>query len=522
MSATCAAGISRAPTRQEARGRARSGPTPSAASQAGRRRAIVARSWRTGRKATTRMTCARHGRRRHRDVAAMAADHDRDRERRAPSAATGRRRRRLPSPGPPSITPTPASATRHRHGGAPLIGSPSAQPGEQGREHGRHRLDEEDVRDARVVERDDERRPTRSRRRPRSRCRRGRPSERLRPRGRARRPRRRPSSATPANDGAAEDLRRRVERELALQHARGRPRERGERDVDLAAAVLRACSSRRSAVAVAMRSQSTRRGRRARGSACAGRSSRRRSAPPRAGAPRGRARPGTRAAASSAVVPSARRNASMAGFASSMPRAAESARLALAAERVVGGDVRGRDADEAKHDRGDHGRCGRGRPRSGTRRRPAPRGRSRRRRRPCSPGSGRGGGGSRAACRRPARRSSGPRSARSSMRSSGDAHGRDRGGARRRVAVALVVVAQVDHGAHAVRLERAPARRGQAVEGVGAHERAAPDRAPAGAAGRPPRSRTLKQPSQARRRPATASAARVTRAQAPLPEPRRS
>jgi hypothetical protein len=37
--------------------------------------------------------------------------------------------------------------------------------------------------------------------------------------------------------GAAEDLRRRAERELALEHAGGRPRDGGERDVDLPAAL---------------------------------------------------------------------------------------------------------------------------------------------------------------------------------------------------------------------------------------------------------------------------------------------
>jgi len=49
------------------------------------------------------------------------------------------------------------------------------------------------------------------------------------------------------------------------------------------------------------------------------------------------------------------------------------------------------------------------------------------------------------------------------------------GRARGQVGADLVVVAEVDHGAHAVGLERGPARRAQAVERVAAHDRAAAD-----------------------------------------------
>ena len=56
--------------------------------------------------------------------------------------------------------------------------------------------------------------------------------ERLHAPGRARRPRRRPAARRPRTPRAPSYLRRRVERELALEDAGGRPRDGGERHVD--------------------------------------------------------------------------------------------------------------------------------------------------------------------------------------------------------------------------------------------------------------------------------------------------
>jgi hypothetical protein len=115
-----------------------------------------------------------------------------------------------------------------------VIGSPSVTRGEQGGEHGGDGQDEQDACHARVVERGDEA--------PRG----GRDAQRH---GDARKPDGpeglQHAAAVDDRDigqqrGARErrspeDLRRRVERELALEDAGGRPRDCGERHVDLPA-----------------------------------------------------------------------------------------------------------------------------------------------------------------------------------------------------------------------------------------------------------------------------------------------
>ena len=205
-----------------------------------------------GRKATTRITCERQVAGaietswRQRVITTITANASAARNAR-PSPA------RLPSPGAPSITRDARQRQRHREDGAPRDRLAERHPGEQRGEHGRDGQDEQDARHARVVERGDEA------------ARGGRDAHRH---GDAREPDRPERLQHPAalddrdvgqqrdarEHRPAEDLRRRVERELALQDAGGRPRDRGERDIDLPAplAPRRLDASRRhSASAVA-------------------------------------------------------------------------------------------------------------------------------------------------------------------------------------------------------------------------------------------------------------------------------
>jgi hypothetical protein len=68
----------------------------------------------------------------------------------------------------------------------------------------------------------------------------------------------------------------------------------------------------------------------------------------------------------------------------------------------------------------------------------------------------------------------------------------------------LISIPQIDNGANAVGNQSRPAIGGQALKPIGANQRALADRAPI-AVGRPPRSRTLKQPAQLRFRSDTIS-----------------
>ena len=256
-----------------------------------------------------------------------------------------------PSPGPPIITPTPASATAIATAGPRADRLAERDPGEQRREHGRHRLDEEDVRDRRVVQRDDERARRRARPRRRSRSR-PRPTERHacddaaalgdrdpRERGRRRRRRRgrRPASRCRPTGRAA--ARPRVDHASAASATYTCPRRCSRCAVEDGRRSRSPCARSQPGAGAARAI----RARRASTSASA--------SPPRAAAPRRRASAGTRAPPPRPSCPRARRNASMAGLASSTPRAANSAGSALAAQRVVGRDVLGRDADEREQQR---------------------------------------------------------------------------------------------------------------------------------------------------------------------------
>jgi hypothetical protein len=130
------------------------------------------------------------------------------------------------------VTPTSASAIAHN--GAPPDRLAERHPGEQRGEHGGDGQDEQDACHARVVKRGDET------------ARRDRDAQRH---GDARNPDgperlQHPAAVDDRDIGqqrgarerrSAEDLRRRVERELALQDAGGRPRDCGERHIDLPA-----------------------------------------------------------------------------------------------------------------------------------------------------------------------------------------------------------------------------------------------------------------------------------------------
>ena len=117
-----------------------------------------------------------------------------------------------------------------------MIGSPSVSQREQGGQHRGHGEDEEDASDAGVVERGDEAGGGRGH------------AQSDRDAREADRPERLHHSAAlddsdvreqrgAREDGSAEDLGRRVQRELALKDAGGRPCDCGECDVDLPAAL---------------------------------------------------------------------------------------------------------------------------------------------------------------------------------------------------------------------------------------------------------------------------------------------
>jgi hypothetical protein len=168
-------------------------------------------------------------------VVAPAADHDHRRERErdhereavAHEAALTRRTEHHRHTG---------ERERHRRDRAPRDRLPERDPGEQRREHGGHGQDEQDARHARVIERGDEAAGG------------DRDADGHRDAGQ-------PDRAECLGDPPAlddrdirqqrgagehrppEDLGRRVERELALEHAGARPRDRRERDVDLTAAL---------------------------------------------------------------------------------------------------------------------------------------------------------------------------------------------------------------------------------------------------------------------------------------------
>ena len=172
---------------------------------------------------------------RHGDVAAEARDHDHRRE--------GERHEEGETvPGEAALAGGPEherdadERQGHREGRAAGDRLAERHPGEQCGDHRREGQDEQDARHARVVERGDEA------------ARRDRDAPRHRE---ARDPDGPEGLEHPAALGdrhvgeqggggerrAAEDLGRRVERELALEDAGGRPGDRGESDVDLPAAL---------------------------------------------------------------------------------------------------------------------------------------------------------------------------------------------------------------------------------------------------------------------------------------------
>ncbi len=169
---------------------------------------------------------------RHRDVAPMARDHDADRE------GEGHQHREQEADAVRAARATDHhghSGERHGHRRRRSRRRSLVQrePGDRRGGDRRGRLQEEDVRDGRVVERDDER-PGGGRRAPGDRqlgaSHRG---ERAHPAVRGEEDER--EQRDEREDGAAGDLGRGPDRELALKHARGRPGERRCDGVGLAA-----------------------------------------------------------------------------------------------------------------------------------------------------------------------------------------------------------------------------------------------------------------------------------------------
>ena len=205
---------------------------PSAASQATSSPPISARSG-EGEEGGDEDHLRQAGRRQHRDVVAPAGDDDHHRE--------GERREEREAVAPQTALARGAEhhrharqRERHRQDRAARDRLAERHPRQHGGEHGSDGQDEQDACDARVIERGDEA------------GRRGRDAQRH---GDARNPDRPERLQHPAvfddrdigeqrsarERRSAENLRGRVERELALEDAGGRPRDCGERHIDLPA-----------------------------------------------------------------------------------------------------------------------------------------------------------------------------------------------------------------------------------------------------------------------------------------------